>query len=76
MTSRGQCPRGVLVNVLKAEGGDVTRAVPKGCVCELVNVFTTLSYSYSYSYISALLSISTKATASDCRSSTGVRAVK
>ena len=25
MTSRGQCPRGVLVNVLKAESDDVTR---------------------------------------------------
>ena len=36
MTSRGQCPRGVLVNVLKAEGDDVTRAMSKGggaCKC-------------------------------------------
>ena len=34
MTSRGQYPRGgVLVNVLKAEGDDVTRAMPKrGCL--------------------------------------------
>ena len=31
MTSRGQCPRGrVLVNVLKAEGDDVTRSMSKG----------------------------------------------
>ena len=36
MTSRGQCPRGVLVDVLKAEGDDVTRAMSKGggaCEC-------------------------------------------
>ena len=30
MTSRGQCPRRVLVNVLNAEGDDVTRAMSKG----------------------------------------------
>ena len=34
MTSREQCPRGVLVNVLKAEGDDVTRAMSKGGACE------------------------------------------
>ena len=33
MTSRGQCPRAVLGNVLKAEGDDVTRAMSKGGGC-------------------------------------------
>ena len=38
MTSHGQCPRGVLVNVLKAEGDDVTRAISKGvCACECLH---------------------------------------
>ena len=31
---------GALVNVLKAKGDDGTRAMSKGCVCVLVNVFT------------------------------------
>ena len=42
MTSCRQClGGGVLVNVLKAEGDDVTRAMSKvGGACVLVNVFT------------------------------------
>ena len=34
MMSRRQCLRGGLVNVLKAERDDVTRAMPKGGACE------------------------------------------
>ena len=30
VTRTMSCPRGVLVNVLKAEGDDVTRAISKG----------------------------------------------